>query len=283
MSTSGQGEAHADAATEPPTETELDEDIPTLGVAELALNEPQEPYKLNLGHQEIDRILHEIEDYCESVIQSGGTDAWMPITGFEKLLIVDLGYEDVDSFQDALGGTFEQFLGALPHFELMVQDDGGSCDGQTMVRMVPPPPVAERRPFELHLTVRRSEDLWRTLMKSPPASICIPALEFESGASERRQTDSVYNHITHACFNLGMHARQVDATTAGAPTGWHLPSAAYSEPQVAPPCPAGMSCARSRAPGQTPAAPSCSALTCRARGTRGARSAQGSAAPNSSM
>ena len=33
------------------------------------------------------------------------------------------------------------------------------------------------------------------------------------GMSERRQTDSVYNHITNACFNLSMHARMVDEAT----------------------------------------------------------------------
>lgn len=187
------------------------------GVAELELNQPQRPaYRLNLGHQEINRVVKEVEDYCDSVIQSAGADAWMPVHGLEQLLLKDLGYGDSDEFEDALGGSFVQFLEALPHVETKVQDDGSSVDGKLVMRMVPPPAPEMRRPMTLRLTIRRSEDLWRTLMKAPSAVIQIPAIEFEIGMSERRQTDSVYNHITTACFNLSMHARSQNENTKAA-------------------------------------------------------------------
>eukprot|EP00300_Choanocystis_sp_HF-7_P035354 c489_g1_i1.p4 GENE.c489_g1_i1~~c489_g1_i1.p4 ORF type:complete len:102 (+),score=35.68 c489_g1_i1:561-866(+) len=41
-------------------------------------------------------------------------------------------------------------------------------------------------------------------MKCPQATIEIPELEFEIQADMKRKTDTVYNHIASAIFNLGM-------------------------------------------------------------------------------
>lgn len=48
------------------------------------------------------------------------------------------------------------------------------------------------------IPIRESKDLWRTLVKGADASILVPALEFEIGASQKRQIDAVFNHVTTA-------------------------------------------------------------------------------------
>lgn len=45
------------------------------------------------------------------------------------------------------------------------------------------------------------------LVKAPDAIIEIPELEFEFGASKRRQVDSIYNFLAGAVFNLSNHVK----------------------------------------------------------------------------
>lgn len=182
----------------------------------LTLNKGTDQYRLNLNHQEMGRILHELEGNCELVLEQAGVDAWLPVDGLTAITITTLGYEDIDQFEDALGGTFLQFLNALPHMETKIQDDGSSVDGQWVVRMIPPPPLHARYGVELRLTINSSEDLWRTLVKAPDATIGVPELEFEMGVSQSRQIDAVFNHITNACFQLGQYCRMNRETVAAA-------------------------------------------------------------------
>jgi hypothetical protein len=51
--------------------------------------------------------------------------------------------------------------------------------------------------------INSTADLWRTCYKSPHATIEIPELEFEFSADGKRHTDSIYNHIGAAVYNLG--------------------------------------------------------------------------------
>lgn len=92
--------------------------------------------------------------------------------------------------------------------EWKIQDDGSSVNGQPVFRMIPPPPLHARHGIIMKLRVTKSEDLWRCLLKAPDATIEIPELEFEAGASQKRQIDAVFNHVTTACFNLGQHVRE---------------------------------------------------------------------------
>jgi hypothetical protein len=62
----------------------------------------------------------------------------MPIEGLEAIMLTTLGYEDVGQFEDALGGSFYQFIQALPHMESKIQDDGSSCDGECPSSSSPP-------------------------------------------------------------------------------------------------------------------------------------------------
>jgi hypothetical protein len=51
----------------------------------------------------------------------GGTQ-WLPVEGLGMMMMTELGYEDMDELEDALKGTWPQFLGALPHVELGALD-----------------------------------------------------------------------------------------------------------------------------------------------------------------
>jgi mediator of RNA polymerase II transcription subunit 31 len=193
--------------TTPPVKADTDKKDPAPRAEGAGGRVAPEDYVLNLGQQEVERILGDIEDNCQLVIETAGRDAWLPVEGLQNITINNLGYEDADQFEDALGGTFEQFLRALPHMELKIQDDGSSVDGQLVFRLKVPPAHYSKKGIIMKLEIKESKDLWRTLMKSPQATIEIPELEFEVGASQKRQIDAVYNHFTTACFNLGQHIR----------------------------------------------------------------------------
>lgn len=73
---------------------------------------------IDLSHQEMDRLLHALEELYNDSKASTPDLEWMPMTGVGNLLAQELGYEDMDEFEDALGGSFENFLRNLPHIEL---------------------------------------------------------------------------------------------------------------------------------------------------------------------
>ncbi len=50
-------------------------------------------FKFNLGHQETDRIVDELEQVCKQVLQSAG-DSWMTCTAAANIMCNNLGYED---------------------------------------------------------------------------------------------------------------------------------------------------------------------------------------------
>ena len=88
----------------------------------------------------------------------------------------------------------------------MKDGEGSVRDGDTVeFKVLQPDPDAP--PTMLTLRVTQSSDLWRVLHKSPAAAIKIPHLEFEIGADSKRRIDTVYNHITHAVWNLSQHLR----------------------------------------------------------------------------
>ena len=56
-------------------------------------------YKFDMGHQETDRVVDELEQICKTVRQSAGVEAWMPASSACKMLCTDLGYEDEAEFE----------------------------------------------------------------------------------------------------------------------------------------------------------------------------------------
>ena len=151
--------------------------------------------KLAIGHQEIDRIVDEVEQ-----IYRAQPTEWLPLEPVGMMMLHEW-YEDYDEFEDAVGGSFQEFLEALPQFETRTNPDTGKADFKVL------PPDVDAPPRILTLRVRERSDLWRVLHKSPEAAVRIPHLEFEIGADSKRRIDSVYNHISQAAWHLGAHIR----------------------------------------------------------------------------
>mmetsp|Transcript_16083 Transcript_16083/g.32186 ORF Transcript_16083/g.32186 Transcript_16083/m.32186 type:complete len:282 (-) Transcript_16083:313-1158(-) len=164
-------------------------------------------FQFNLGHQETDRIVDELEQICKQVRQSAG-DAWMSADSAVKMLCTNLGYEDQGEFEDGLKTSFDEFIKALPHIESKIQDDGSAADGKLVFRFKKMPPPADRKMFVKKLRITSRQDLWRVCHKAPSAVVEIPELEFEIGADAKRKIDSIYNHIASSVYNLTMHVSQ---------------------------------------------------------------------------
>eukprot|EP00195_Chlamydomonas_chlamydogama_P006353 CAMPEP_0202896696 /NCGR_PEP_ID=MMETSP1392-20130828/5645_1 /ASSEMBLY_ACC=CAM_ASM_000868 /TAXON_ID=225041 /ORGANISM="Chlamydomonas chlamydogama, Strain SAG 11-48b" /LENGTH=226 /DNA_ID=CAMNT_0049582139 /DNA_START=48 /DNA_END=725 /DNA_ORIENTATION=- len=158
---------------------------------------PSGVYKVDMSHQEMERLLAELEAWYESA----GCD-WITAEAAAGWLKHDLGYDDMDEFEDALNGTFAEFLNAMPHIETKVDEKG-----RLVFRVKPEPPQEEWRPVKMSLRIADREDLWNVCYKSPYARVEIPELEFEISPDGKKRTDSIYNHIAGAAFNLGTHVR----------------------------------------------------------------------------
>ena len=144
----------------------------------------------------MDRIIDEVEQIYASARQE-----WLVVEPIGSMIIAVMDmYEDQDEMEDALGGSFEAFLRAMPHVDLRVNERGSS-----EFRVRQPDPKSSCSTLTLRVTSR--DDLWRVLFKAPDASLRIPHLEFEAGRHAKRQIDSVYNHIAAAAFNLASHVR----------------------------------------------------------------------------
>lgn len=71
------------------------------------------------------------------------------------------------------------------------------------------PPRDQWRPVKMTTTISSTADLWRVCLKSKWATVEIPELEFEISADGKRHTDSIYNHIASAVYNLGNYVSGV--------------------------------------------------------------------------
>lgn len=188
---------------------------------EEAVNVPSDPapetegrvggFSFNLGHQETDRIVDELEQVVKQIYQSAG-DSWMTCNAAANIICTNLGYEDQGELEDAIKCDWHEFLKAMPHLETKVQDDGSFAEGLLVFRMKPLPPVTDRKMFIKSFKVETRRDLWRVCHKAPSAVMEIPELEFEIGADAKRKIDSLYNHIAGAVYNLSMHVSTLGAS-----------------------------------------------------------------------
>ncbi|KND03071.1 uncharacterized protein SPPG_02136 [Spizellomyces punctatus DAOM BR117] len=159
----------------------------------------ESPIKINLSHQEVARIIEELEKaYTTTTVE------WIPAAPIADLLSRELGYEDEEEFNDALGGTFVELLNTLPN----VQTQTGE-NGEVRFKVVPEPPEEEWKARKLTLRITDRTQLWNVLLKSPYATIEIPELEFAIQRNGMKKIDSLYNHIGNAIFELGTHVRTV--------------------------------------------------------------------------
>lgn len=160
-------------------------------------------FQKNVSHQEIERILGEVEEWWKTTDQTDPPLEWLPIDGISNFLFNDLGYEDVDEFEDALQGSFHEFLGAFPHIETKFMKDEGE-EGRWYFKLkalIPEPPR------KLIITIESSAQLLdTTLLKAEEAELGIPSIEFCIGQEQKRVIDSLYNHIANAKERLEHHA-----------------------------------------------------------------------------
>lgn len=114
-------------------------------------------HKLSIGHQEVDRIVDEVEQIFESQPMP-----WLAVYPIgQMILTLNDWYEDYDEFEDAVGGSFEKFLGSLPQFEVRQSEPG--ADGKSKAEFRVLQPDADAPPTILTFTVRKREDLWRVV------------------------------------------------------------------------------------------------------------------------
>ena len=155
-------------------------------------------YNFDVAHQEISRILMELEQYSENF----PADIWVPIAAAYQWLCVQLGYEDESELDDALKAPLAEFLDRLPQFEVNLADpDNVKFRARTLT-------PEQTRPRKLTLLVETTKDLFTVLTRGPNTRIEIPELEFEMGAPERREIDTIYNFIAGAVYQIGQHIGQ---------------------------------------------------------------------------
>lgn len=157
-----------------------------------------EGLEMDMTHQEHARVLARLED----IYRSAYTE-WLPAGPLANMLQEELGYEDADALEDALGGTFESYLGKLGSVVETRKSEGGSLQ----LKLKPEPDQSAWRPQKLRFQVTDPKDLWRACLRSRHARIEIPELEFEIGCNDKRHIDSIYNHIGLAIFELGQFAK----------------------------------------------------------------------------
>eukprot|EP00913_Durusdinium_trenchii_P000461 g421.t1 len=103
-------------------------------------------FKVDVSHQEQERILSEVEAWYLCAKEQAGVE-WLPLEGIKNFLFMDLGYEDEAEFEDAIHGSFEDSL---------------DMEGKPQLRISLPdtPP----RPRKLTLTVNSSQQLLDTTL-----------------------------------------------------------------------------------------------------------------------
>merc|ERR1740121_1659495 len=80
-------------------------------------------FKVDLGHQEMASIMHELEDIFRAIHECAGPDRPVAIHGLGYNLCASLAYEDSDELEEAIGATLADFLEALPHFKVIWPED----------------------------------------------------------------------------------------------------------------------------------------------------------------
>jgi C4-type Zn-finger protein len=159
----------------------------------------------------MDRLVQHIQEIWDSFVFPAGEQGerteveWLPAKGVAMLLQEELGYGDEAELEDALRGTFVDFLRAMPHINTRVDPNTRAVYFQ----VIPEPPrdqwVCRRHVVPV---TSRNDLIRRVCLKSRHARIIVPSLEFEiSPDGTRRHIDSLYNHITTAITNLGAHVR----------------------------------------------------------------------------
>ena len=135
----------------------------------------------------------------------------MPIAGIGAYLASELGYEDIDEFEDALKCDFKTFIEKLPHVRVSVVESElqpGTFREVFRVRRELGESNANANanaPRVMRLRVKTRDDLWRVFMKSPNAELEIPEIDFRVGGDAKRRRRLGVQPRRRAVFNLETH------------------------------------------------------------------------------
>eukprot|EP00466_Bigelowiella_natans_P011525 jgi/Bigna1/55241/estExt_Genewise1Plus.C_540076 len=160
-----------------------------------------EQCSVDLGHQEVQAILTEIEQIFESQ-----PEGWLPVSAIGNLVAYNLGYEDIDELNSAINMEFSTFMQGFPHIQTKTNP---KKTDELLFRVRPEKGKELWQPRKMVFKINSTKDLWTVFLKSKYAVVRIPELEdFEIRPDGRRQhIDTIYNHIGNVIHNLGNHVR----------------------------------------------------------------------------
>jgi len=154
-------------------------------------------------NQEQDRIAREIEAVFNELPEEVA-NTWVNAKAIMFSINEDLGYEDEDELEDALGMSFLEFCEQMGNLEIG-EVDSVHVDGkkQATLRLKKVTPKSEWKKIVLTIKVHNKEDLWQVLYLSPQASWEIPEIGFEVVADGNKKVHNpLYNHMASAMQNL---------------------------------------------------------------------------------
>ena len=135
-------------------------------------------FQFSLGHQEMTRCMKELDAIFKSQ-----PCQWLPVDAMANMLAIELGYEDVAEFEDALGGEFSQFVKGIPNAELSTNERGTAV---LKLKDIP-----EGCPRKMTFQVLERKHLWHVLLQAPDARITIAEFEFEFQPCGENRIDTV--------------------------------------------------------------------------------------------
>eukprot|EP00474_Spongospora_subterranea_P010143 CRZ10601.1 hypothetical protein [Spongospora subterranea] len=152
---------------------------------------------IDVGHQEVQRIIEELE-----AIYVMSHSEWLAAIPISSFICAQLGYEDIDELEDAIHGTFEEFLRILPQVQIKQSDDGEQ--ERLLFRIID----QTGNPHKMVLKISERQQLWNVLLKSPTGVVQIPELEFEISADGRRRIDTIWGYLASSALDLEVRLQQ---------------------------------------------------------------------------
>lgn len=152
-------------------------------------------------NQEQDRIAREIEAVFNELPEEVH-GLFVNAKAIMHSVCTDLGYEDEDELEDALGMSFLEFVELMECVEIgeVMRTDGSTVPGLKMIRGTP---SSQWKRVVLTITISTTNDLWQVLYLSPQAQWRIPEIDFTVVADGNKKVHNpVFNHLATALQNL---------------------------------------------------------------------------------
>jgi hypothetical protein len=139
---------------------------------------------------------------------------WLQATPVASFLCTQLGYEDVAELEDALHGTFSEFLRLLPDVEIRIEESKLSNsvvqeedDVAIYFKVKPEISPDEWVSKKMSYRITQRGQLWNVFLKSPYCRVEIVEAGLEISADGRKKIDTIWNYLSSAALDLGMHVQ----------------------------------------------------------------------------